>query len=231
LAVSPLLAAVLWTAIGLQSIAPVDAPSVDAAREAVRRVLGDGSGPMRDATVSTTPEVEHIATGARCRFWYPIVRIDHKWFDDRAIACFTARDWLNIEVEMLSLEGPRRGRTTNPFWQPLLDAPRELPAIVDALARMWTAPADAPVRSLGRTEGTAQSRHGGEVRFFTLMYEQPGGAPSGTPARRRTVRRVALIGEWVFVVTAEGPVHYNRALDTYVAAAFDQIIEHVHAPR
>jgi hypothetical protein len=195
-----------------------EAPSIEAARRAVEQQVRVAPGGMRDATTTTTPEAEHPPTGVHCRFWYPIVRIDSPWMDDRSASCWTARDWLTIEVELYSLSGPRN--PGHPGWEALGSAPRDLTSIASALGRMWTngkgtAATVAPPAFVVAGDGVRRA-------YVSVAWEEAGGVPRGTPARRRTVKRVTLLDGWILVVSAAGPVHYRQAIERYVPAIFEQ---------
>lgn len=197
---------------------PVTAPSLEAAREAVEQQVRVSPGGMRNATASTTPEAEHAPTGVRCRFWYPIVRIDSPWIDDRSASCWTARDWLSIGVELYSMAGPRN--RTDAYWEPLVTARRDLPSIASALTRMWTKGSARAVQ----VSAAALAVTGDGVRrpYVTVILEEGGGAPGRTPQVRRSVKRITLLDGWILVVSAEGPAYYKVAIDNYVAKEFER---------
>jgi hypothetical protein len=223
------LAAALPPAAAAQAL-PTDAPSVEQARRSIQDEIALAKRhayrfrplPILNATTTTTPEIEHVETGARCRFWYGSADIRFPWLDDRALACDTSRDWVSVSLALYNLAGPLR---PNLDWRPaFLDAPRSLPDLVRALAQSRAEPGSEG-RSVTLGEPATLTTAGGRsVDYMDYRVEGPGGGPRGTPQRHYQSFRVATIDGWLIVAGGYGPGHYRDSLDSYAATAFEQAI-------
>lgn len=207
---------------------PADAPTAEDARRDIQEPLRlarqhSGRLVMLNVTSSTTPEAEHLATGARCRFWYHGIEIRSPWLDDRAIDCSSAGGWVHTGLAIYSLRGPRRPIS----WgiAPLLQAGSpSLESLAGALTAAslasWSgAQASAAQRRLVRSAGGRQL----EVMSFTI--DGPGGAPDRTPQTRHNAHLLLIVDGWLFEISAGGPSRYRREADNYAEAGLQRLIE------
>lgn len=223
------LAVALPAAAGAQA-RPADAPSVEQARRSIQDEIALAKRhayrfrplPILNATTTTTPEIEHVETGARCRFWYGSAEIRFPWLDDRALECDTRHDWVSTSVALYNLAGPLR---PDPHWRPpFLDAPRTLPDLVRALARQHARGIGEGTSATIGEPATLRTPGGRAVDYTDLRLEGPGGGPDGTAQRHYQSYRVATIDGWLIAVSGYGPSHYRESLDLYAATTFERVI-------
>lgn len=208
--------------------APPDAPSVEEARRSIQEPLRLGRQSMGlqliNVTSTTTPEAEHIATGARCRFWYRAAEIRGPWIDDRAVECSSAGGWVNSGLSITSLRGPRR-----PVEWGLAPLLRAGPQTLEALAAATIA---ASIRNWSGAQAISAPRRlpttspaGRRIEMLSFAINGPGGAPGRTPQIQYSTRRLLIIDGWLFEVSASGPIHYRRELEGYAEAGVSRLIE------
>lgn len=206
-----------------------DAPTIEEARRSIQEPLRQARQQtlglqMINVTSTTTPEAEHVATGARCRFWYRAAEIRGPWLDDRAVECGSAGGWVHTGLSIMSLRGPRQPVA----WgiAPLLRAGAPT---LEALAAAMTA------RSIGIWAGAqavgapqrleVRSPAGRELAALSFAIGGPGGAPGGTRQEQYATHRLLIVDGWLFEVRASGPSHYRRELDGYAEAGLQRLIE------
>lgn len=216
----------------MQAPLPSDAPTVEDARRAIQEELrlARQQAPglqVINVTSTTTPEAEHLATGARCRFWYRSADIDHPWFDDRAMSCWTAGGWVQTGLSIYDLRGPRR--EMNWGIAPLLRAgPVTLESLAGALtAASASTDATQPAGALERRR--MRSPGGRDLEVLGFAVTGPGGAPDGTRQMRHNASRLLIVDGWIFHVSAGGPTHYRDAIEGYADAGVQRLIESLEA--
>lgn len=210
---------ILVAGLVLQAASSVDAPDVETARRSAQQALGpDTPGrTVLNATTTTTPEILHVPTGARCRFWYASVAVDSPWLDDRALACITRHQWLTVSYSFYNLNGPRRPGQS---WRgtEYLGIARTLPDLARARAGRLggTVTAVSPIQGITTADGS-------RYEYVSLTNEYEGGAPNGFRNRRMTTWRLMLAGDWLIELSAEGPVHYQASLREYADTSLQRV--------
>lgn len=207
-----------------------DAPSVEEARRSIQAEIALAKNhsvrrkplPILNATTTTTPEIEHVETGARCRFWYRSADIGFPWLDDRALECGTSYDWVTAGLGLYSVEGPSR---------PIQHGGKRFLAGVRSLAEAARALAEDRARSSQGARilalsapATLRTAGGRTVEYVDYAILGPGGGPKGTRQTHYQSVRVALIDGWVIEAGAYGAGHYRRSLDAYVRSNFAHAI-------
>jgi hypothetical protein len=227
------MAVVLSPALAAAAQAPVreyDAPDVETARRSIQDEIALAKKhsmrkkplPIFNATTTTTPEIEHVATGARCRFWYGSADIQFPWLDDRALECTTRYDWVSATLALYSFEGPARPvEGVSPSY---LGVGRTLPEIARALAqdRIQFSPG-ARLVSVSPVE-TLTTPKGRRVEYVSFAVEGPGGGPDGTEQRHSQFLRIAVVDDWLVVAAAFGAKKYQVQLNDYAQSNFTKVI-------
>ena len=215
---------------GQNQAPPFDAPSVEEAEAYSRQVVERGriwqGNSMAAAATTTTPEARHVPTGARCRFWYQTGEITYPFLNSDHVTCFTNRNWINIQTGIDKREAPAQiAGNPNHIWSYLTAArgtPREIATVMGV--RM--------ARSLqGRFELSESLRwtgtDGAAVDYVVLRVRYPGGGPEGTRQERITRVALAVIGDWIFTHSVDGPVHYTASFDTLGEGGFAQLLQSI----
>lgn len=209
---------------------PFDAPSVAEAEAYSRHVVDQGriwqGNSMAAAATTTTPEARHIPTGARCRFWYQTGEITYPFLNSDHVNCSTSRGWINIQTGIDKREAPAQiAGNPNHIWSYLTAArgtPREIATVM----------AERMARSLqGRFELSEPLRwtgaSGKTVDYVVLRVTYPGGGPEGTRQERITRLAMAVIGDWIFTYSVDGPVHYSASFETLGEGGFARLLQSI----
>ena len=229
-AAAGLMLAAQASALEPDRLPPVDAPSQAEAEAFSRYVVEQGriwqGNSMVAAARSTTPEARHEPTGARCRFWYRTGEITYPFLNSDHVNCSTNRNWVNIQTGIDRRETPAQiVGNPNHIWSYL--------TVARGTAReIATVMGERMARSLGgRLELSEPLRwtggRGTAVDYVVLRVRYPGGGPEGTRQERVTRLALAVIGEWIFTYSVDGPVHYAPSFDTLGEDGFVKLLQSI----
>lgn len=208
---------------------PADAPSVAEAAAFARRTAEEGhiwqGNSMADATRSTTPEAIHRTTGARCRFWYGSGEITYPFYGNDHVVCITRRNLVSVETRIDRREVPAAVAGNPEHIWAYLAAPGSARDVVAALAAREARNLGGmfEVSELRRWTGTG----GKTVDYAVAHIRYPGGAPNGTPQERINRVALAVIGDWIFLLSADGPVHYAASLEPIGEDGFARLLQSI----
>jgi hypothetical protein len=209
---------------------PLDAPSLADAEAFSRRVVEQGQiwqgNSMVAAATTTTPEARHVPTGARCRFWYMTGEITYPFLNSEHVNCSTNRNWVNIQTGIDRRETPAQiVGNPNHIWSYLTVARGTLGEIATVMGERMA-------RSLGGRMELSQplrwtGTRGAAVDYVVLRVRYPGGGPNGTRQERITRLALAVIGDWIFTYSVDGPVHYAPSFDTLGEDGFVKLLRSI----
>jgi hypothetical protein len=209
---------------------PYDAPSVAQAEAYSRQIVeqarvwqGDS---MVAAATTTTPEVRHVPTGARCRFWYQTGEITYPSLNSRHVNCSTSRDWLNVQTWIHRRETPAEMGGNPNLVASYLSAAH---GSVHEIAALFGADAARDNHGSYQLTGTRHwtSSRGTVVDYVVLRTRYPGGAPEGTRQERTNWIAFAVIGDWIFGYSAGGPVHYTDSIEAMGEEGFVKLLQSI----
>jgi hypothetical protein len=207
-----------------------DAPSVTDATAFMAQVIERShlwqASSMVGATTTTTPEAAHRLTGARCRFWYRHGDITYPFYNDNHVECLTSWDWLYVSTKIDRRETPMQvAGNPNHIWSYLIhpDVPvGDIAATIvgrTARAEHGTFEVSQPQRWTGRDGAT--------VDYVVAHVRFRGGGPDGTREERISRVAVAVIGDWIFTQTSDGPVYYTGSIDQIGEDGFAKLLQSI----
>lgn len=202
----------LASAVGAQ---PADAPSAEAARAQAEAALTDANlrGLFQNVTDSTTPELEHRASGARCRFWNGSVSLEAVE-GEAPVGCETSRGGFTLlsviypatEAYNCDVDGQDVSVSTGPL------------RVMAAQIAACVAEPDAAVtieaqRSLRGLPGS------GDASFVVARISRPDGQRLGS-------LRLAEVRGWIVGLASIGRAG-DAALDRTADTTFERLVRSV----
>jgi hypothetical protein len=209
---------------------PFDAPSVAEAEADSRHILERARHWQGDSMVasarSTTPEAMHEPTGARCRFWYRAGEITYPFHNSDHVSCFTTRNWINIQTRIDRRETPAEiVGNPNHIWSYLTVARGTAREIATVMGERMARTLGGTLTLSGPLSWTGG--RGASVDYVVLRVRYPGGGPEGTRQERLNRIALAVIGDWIFNYSVDGPVHYEPSFETLGEDGFVKLLQSI----
>jgi hypothetical protein len=212
--------------------AAADAPSIETARAfagnvaKLARRYGLDETHLANATESTTPEIAHLATGARCRFWYGVGEVSSPFFTADHTECRTDWGWFWVATAIDRRSAPPKIGLDH-YWSYLLKSGGSAEEMVREKAERLLRETPGEGSLEGPEARTWAGRDRRRIDYVIARTLTPGGAPKGTKGLRFTRYSLAVVGDWIFVQTVNAPVHYRRSVETMADDAFARLLASV----